>query len=164
MKEIVFRPLRRVKKTGKIVVASYMQWRKIATADYNKFKLIVDDEYKRLPSDEFVYDHKGELLFWFTYKPVDIPVLDASPNFNYEAARKKYGHQFIIAHNDGYIAYLVSGLDCDGVPTFSHYQQDRVARDYEDMSKFDPLTVKTVTQWLGWFLYNLKNSYLQIGK
>ena len=42
MKTITFRPLRRIKKTGKIVVASYMQWRKVKTADYSKFKLVVD--------------------------------------------------------------------------------------------------------------------------
>lgn len=163
MKTITFRPLRKINKTGKIVVASYMQWRKIATADYDKFQLIVDDEYKRLPSDEFVYDHKGELLYWFTYNPGDIPVLDASPRFNYEAARKKYG-KFIIAHKDGYVAYFVTGLDCNGVPAFSHYQQDRVARDFEDPNRFDPLTVGVVVKWFGWFLFNLNNSYLQIGK
>lgn len=35
-KQIVFRPLRIVR--GKIVVASYMQWRKVKTADYAKLR------------------------------------------------------------------------------------------------------------------------------
>lgn len=163
MKSISFRPLRRIKKTGKIVVADYRQWRKIATADYNKFNLIIDREYNKLPSDEFVYDHKGELLYWFIYNPGDIPIIDAKAGFNYTAARQKYG-QFIIAHNDGYIAYFVTGLDCDGVPAFCHYNQDRVARDFQDMSVFEPLTVETVVKWFGWFLYNLDNSYLHFDK
>lgn len=74
MKTIKFRPLRRIKKTGKVTVASYMLWRKVKSADYSKFNLIVDDEYKGMPSDEYVYNHEGEQLFFFTYNPDEITI------------------------------------------------------------------------------------------
>lgn len=65
-KIIKFRPLRRVKKTGKIAVASYMSWNKVRTADYNKFELLIDTEYQEFDKKEFVYDHEGKQLFYFT--------------------------------------------------------------------------------------------------
>src|ERR1700728_4561579 len=74
MKEIKIRPLRRIKKTGKICVASYMSWYKVKCADYSKFSLTVDNEYKSFPLDEYVYNHKGERLFWRDYNPSDIPI------------------------------------------------------------------------------------------
>jgi hypothetical protein len=79
MKVVIFKPLRRIKKTGKITVASYMQWRKVKTSDYNNFSLIIDDEYKSFPKDEYVYDHKGENLFWYNFKnPQDVPKMNIS--------------------------------------------------------------------------------------
>lgn len=48
MRTIKFRPLRVIKKTGKITVASYMQWRKVMTADYNQFNLIISDDHKKM--------------------------------------------------------------------------------------------------------------------
>src|SRR5690606_11615957 len=74
MKTIKFRPLRRIKKTGKITVASYMQWRNLMTADYREFNLILSEEHKAFPKDEYVYNHKGEVLFFFDYNPLDVPV------------------------------------------------------------------------------------------
>ena len=58
--------------------------------------------------------------------------------------------------------WSVRGFDCDGVPVFSHYSTEYIATNYEDISVFEPLTVKMVTMWFGWFLYQLQNSNLQI--
>lgn len=97
-------------------------------ASHSKFKLIVLDEYKAMPPDEQVHNHKGEPLFFFTYRP------DEHTSFPYP-----------------------HGLDCDGVPTFSHNTADRIAGDFDDMEQFEPLTVGMVTKWWGWLLYRMEN-------
>jgi len=165
MKTITFRPLRKIKKTGKIVVASYMQWRKVKTADYRNFNLVVDDEYKGVPSEEYVYDHEGEQLFWFTYAPDEVQIFDFLPLdiqqlSDVKVPKEPYGINW---GSGGNINYNVKGMDCDGVPTFSHHTANYCAL-YKDINQFEPLTVGMVTKWLGWFLYQLENSYLQIGK
>lgn len=165
MKEVIFRPLRRVKKTGKITVASYMQWRKVKTADYNKFNLIVSDEYKTFHPDEFVYDHKGELLYWFDLNPAEIPIFQSSVDFDWQGVTAKHKH-FGVEHSgrDEWISWIGTGLDCSGVPTFSHWDYNYVADYYKDVQDVTPLTVGMVVKWFGWFLLQLQNSYLQIGK
>ena len=164
MKTLVFRPLRRVKKTGKIVVASYSQWRGVMTADYNKFNLIIDNEYQLLPKDEFVYNHKGELLFWFNINPADIPVFTYNRLMDSEKIRREYQWYGTLWEQGQHVNYMGPGLDCSGVPCFSHYNQERAADPYFNPNEFDPLIVKTVIHWHGWFLLQLNNSYLQIGK
>ena len=151
IKTINFRPLRRVKKTGKIVVASYMQWRKVKLADYNKFNLIIDPEYKILPKDEYIYNHKGENLFWRHYNPEEIPIVTS-----YELID---GEQFLPDNwRTDYEMYSAKGLDCDGVPAFSNYTANDIVNSKADMTDFEPLTVKTVQYWFGWFMYKLNNA------
>lgn len=164
MKTITFRPLRRVKKTGKITVASYMQWNKVRCGDYNKFTLVVDTEYKQLPLDEFVYDHKGELLYFFDYNPADVPVFQSNKLMTLDEMignNKMYG---ILWDYGGRVNYHMRGADCVGTPTFSHWTADYIADYWKEPNDFEPLTVKTVVTWFGWFLYQLQNSYLQMGK
>ena len=60
------------------------------TADYNKFNLILSDEHKALPPDEFVYNHNGELLFWFNINPADIPIFDYNRLLDFDAIRAKH--------------------------------------------------------------------------
>jgi len=168
MNTITFRPLRRVKKSGKIVVASYMQWRKLKTADYSKFNLIVDNEYSTMPKNEFVYDHEGNLLFFKAVNPADISVV------NVVESGMTYGE--IVCLNEKNVTgicqyrlgnhshYIGTGIDCDGVPTFSHFTMDYLGTNYSDMESYTPLTVGIVRKWFGWFLYQLENSNLQIGK
>ena len=160
MKTIRFRPLRRIKKTGKITVASYMQWRKVKVADYDKFTLIIDNEYKRLLLDEYVCDHKGETLFWRDFNPDEIPTLkpyilrddDGEEDFPPKWKSDLGG--------TGYY-WGVPGLDCDGVPLFSHYSAEEVAKfHFSSINDFEPLTVRIVIKWFGWFLYQLNNSTL----
>ena len=53
------------------------------------------------------------------------------------------------------------GMDCDGVPTFSHFTIDYTAT-LQDIHEFEPLTVSIVTTWLGWFLMRLENAKLKV--
>lgn len=160
---------------NKIIVASYPLWGKVRTADYGKFNLTVDDEYKQFAGEDFVYNHKGELLYFFPYNPADVMVFQQTviddEDFDYDEARALH-RDFIIHHDGGkygspWTSYFMRGTDCCGVPCFSHHSGDSIAErygGYYSMFDFEPLTVKMVRQWLGWFLYNLENSYLQIGK
>lgn len=136
-----------------------MQWRKVMTADYSKFELVVDDEYKIMPEDEYVYDHKGELLFFPDYSPNDIPVF-VYP-FDIEISKMPTPRAL---HWGSSVSYSGVGIDCSGVPTFNHYTADYLGSNYKNVAQFEPLTVRTVRKWFGWFLYQLNNSYLQIGK
>lgn len=161
MKTITFRPLRRVNKLDKIVVSSYTQWCNIMTADYNKFNLVLSNEHKSFPFDEFVYNHKGELLFWFTINPADIPVFTYNRLLNFDEIRAKYRWFGTLWEHGQHVNYLGPGLDCSGVPCFSHFNQERVTDPYYNLNDIEPLTVKTVIHWYGWFLLQLNNSYLQ---
>lgn len=168
MKTITFRPLRRIKKTGKIAVASYTGWYRVMTSDYNKFNLIILDDYKKMPPDEYVYNHEGKQLYFFTYNPADVPVYN-SATMDLEAlhaSKEPYG--IIWQGSDAHTSYHMDGTDCVGCPTFTHWDEDRITQEdtwkYYGHEKFEPLTVGTVVMWFGWFLYQLNNSYLQIGK
>lgn len=166
MKIIKFTPLRRVKKSGKITVASYMQWRKVKTADYNEFKLLVGDEHKSMDIDEYVCNHKGEQLFWFMHKyPYLLPknIVVAADVVRVLGIDESFldGEEWKISEPIGKgFHWSVKGFDCDGVPVFSHNTQNYVATHYNDMNEFEPLTVGMVTRWFGWFLLELDNSKL----
>lgn len=152
MKSIVFKPLRRIKKTGKITVSSYRQWRKVKTADYTNFKLIVCDEYRSFPKDELVYNHRGENLFWRNYNPKEIQLLNKDYNTS----------SFPQMWKTDYGMYCAKGLDCDGVPTFSNVTANEIVKDpTTDISEYVPLTVGIVNWWFGWFLYQLDNNELK---
>lgn len=160
MKTITFKPLRRIKKTNRISVSSYMQWRKVLTADYAKFNLIIDNEHLTFNKEEFVYDHKGKQLFFYSYNPQDVPVFQWSVMFSLDAitaVHKQYG---ILWRDTGHTNYSMKGTDCNGIPTFSHYTADYVATHSWDMTLFEPLTVGMVIKWYGWFLWQLNNSKL----
>jgi hypothetical protein len=58
-----------------------------------------------------------------------------------------------------YGMYSAKGLDCDGVPTFSHQTANSIYNS-KDIKDFEPLTVEIVRWWFGWFLYQLKNNEL----
>lgn len=147
-----------------------MQWRKVMTADYNKFNLIIDFEYKMLPKHEYVHDHEGNLLYFYTYNPADVPVYDSNAEriidedwlTKLHESKQPFGIRWNICE-PGHINYSMPGTDCGGVPTFSHCTQDYFADYYfATFNEFEPLTVDTVVKWFGWFLYQLNNSYLQI--
>lgn len=173
MKSITFRPLRRVKKTGKIVVASYMQWNKLRCANYSEFSLIVDSEYEQMNKSDFVYNHEGKQLYHFGYNPWDVHEHYGSciaEGFSFDEMRSKYKDFILVSEFDGrpHKSYFIRGADCAGTPSFTHYDEDRVTSDdtwnYYGADAFEPVTVGYVITWLGWFLYQLENSSLKVGK
>lgn len=68
-----------------------MGWNKVRCANYDKFNLIIDDEYNQLPKDEFVYNHNGELLYFFDYSPADVPIFQYSKMFDLDEIRANNG-------------------------------------------------------------------------
>jgi hypothetical protein len=139
-----------------------MQWRRIKAADYSKFNLVIDNCYKDMPKDAFVYNYQGEQLFFFTYHPNEIPIYTQTGilDIDLQPIPTPYAVKWI---SSNHMFYNCKGVDSDGVPTFSHFTANH-AVDYKDVTQFEPLTVETVVKWLGWFLYQLDNSYLKIGK
>jgi hypothetical protein len=166
MRTIKFNPLRVIKKTGKITVASYLQWRKVKTSDYNEFNLIIDESYKLLNDGDFVYKHDGEQLFFYSYDPCKVPILVKMGIDDELSVEWKIGNNFIICHKgtihspEDWFTFRMDGTDCDGVPTFSHYDIDRVGES-NYITLFEPLTVGLVKKWFGWFLWSLENSRLK---
>lgn len=165
MKTITFRPLRLIKKSGKIVVANYLQWRKIKVADNEKFKLIVVCDYNFFPSDKVVCNARGEQLFWFDYNPADVPVFPFFVGFPHTKIRSE-NERYAIQWGDftGGLHYNSEGMDCDGVPVLSHYDANYIAGNIKDVHRFVPLTVEKATQLMGWFLYNLDNAEIEFIK
>lgn len=160
MRTIKFRPLR-VIKGGKIAVASYPQWRSIKTSDYNSFNLVIDKSYKMLNDADFVYNHKGEQLFFYDYSPNEIIVNPNIPDKLYLEFRDK--NPYILLDKGDYKTYWCRGLDCDGVPTFSHWTLNYIMQDNTIKYKaFEPLTVGMVKMWFGWFLWQLENFRLKV--
>ncbi len=157
---IKFRPLRVIKKTGKVTVASYMQWRKVRTADYRNFNLIMTDEHKKMAKGDFVYNHKGEPLFFYDYNPADVPVFQWNKLFNLDVIRENNEQYGILWEYEGHVNYFMKGTDCSGVPSFSHFTADHIADHYKDLTAFEPLTVEMVSRWYGWFLWRLNNCSL----
>lgn len=158
MRKLTFRPLRRIKKIGKISTPSYRGWNQIRTADYSQFELTVDTEYQSLPDDEFVYDHKGQLLYFFQYTPGDIPLFSTESGMEIEEMHSITTVR-AIQFRDGNVSYSGDGIDCQGTPCFSHYTADYIAESYpKRFNEFEPLTVAMVKEWYGWFLLNLENA------
>ena len=159
MKTVRFRPLRRVKKTGQVVVAGYAQWRKMLTADDAAFQLTIDREYAGLPAEEHVYNHAGQPLFWRDFDPEQIPVFDFNVLFDLTEIQARHPSYAIRWSPDGRITYSCCRLhlDCDGVPAFSHYTIEHVSEHLAAFKEYEPLTVGVVVKWFGWLLYQLEN-------
>lgn len=159
MKDIKFRPLRRM-KSGKIATPNYTTWSKVRTANYSEFNLIIDTEYRDLPDDEFVHNHKGELLFFYEYSPNDIKIFDSPLSITTEeifATTKVRGINW-----GSSTSYSGKGIDCNGTPTFSHFTTDYVGDPAYgfNVSEFEPLTVGLVKEWYLWFLLGLNKANL----
>ena len=148
---------------GKIIAASYSQWRKVKNADRNKFQLIIDSEYKLFDLDGFVYDHNGEQLFWFNHADPAL-IKKAEPSIERAIELFSINPEYIEGEEwrlNGSYGYDTKGFDVDGVPVLTHYTLEYCAR-FTDITQFEPLTVGVVVKWFGWFLYQLENSNLTI--
>jgi hypothetical protein len=151
MKTIKFRPLRRIKKTGKIVVSSYGLWRQIKSADSSTFNLIIDETFKTFPKNELVYNHLGENLFWRHFNPEEIELIN---DYVLVDGEKQYPKMW----KTDYGMYCAKGLDVDGVPCFSHGDTNEIINSMADVGEFNPLTVGVVRWWFNWFVNNLENA------
>lgn len=167
MKTVKFRPLRVIKKTGKVTVASYLQWYKVSCADYNKFNLVIDAEYRSINDDELVYDHEGELLFWHINSPDTIPIFDSRSIVGFDEWQQKVtefrknNKYYIELTRSGSTWYHICGCDCNGVPCFTHKSADQISNSYNNyvsIDEFEPLTAGVVKNWYAWFLCQLKNA------
>lgn len=157
-KVVTFRPLRRDAKTGKVMVASYTGWRKIKTSDYYPTLLTVARDYAGMKHSEYVHNHKGELLYFYAYNPNDIPLFDDVPHDEISrifATTKVRGFKNTLS--PGY-SYSGIGIDCDGIPTFTHYTADYLATHEYEPFDFEVLTVKDVLIWYEWVINNLNNT------
>lgn len=167
MKTINFTPLRLVKKTGKITVASYLKWREVKVADQSEFELILNDSHNNFDPSAPVHNHKGELLFWFNHQepeklPLNYPDKETIAFLRNDDEVEQYRVDILEKEPLGIgFHYSVKGFDCDGVPVFSHNTYDYIATHYKDMTRFEVLTVGTVIKWYGWFLLQLENSILK---
>jgi hypothetical protein len=131
-----FRPFRRV--GDKLVVTSYMGWRKIYTANYfgARVKLLPFPEIKK---GEVVYsigDPDGKYGFWHPtkFEPLFWPV---------NGVIRHTGSNEEIKDNEVY-----SMFDCDGCPCFSHKTVVYVSENYPDkMHLFEPLTADIVYKY-----------------
>ena len=169
MKTLKFRPLRRDKKTGKVIVAAYTTWHKVKCADYNPFILEVDREYASMKSDELVYDHKGEDLFFPPMNPNDVPIFTwPFTGTSLEEIHRSNPYYGIKWQTDGNISLRMCGGDCQGTPTFTHHGENYLATAQNmgggycyDLSKYDRLTVGMVLNWYQFFLNNLHNAEIK---
>lgn len=150
MREIVFNPLRMVK--GKIMVTSYMQWRKVKTADYNEFKLIIKD-YK-LPLYERVHNHKGDLLFWSDFDPSKIPVFNYNILLDLEEIRQNHDAYGILWELEGLINYFSKYMDCSGIPLFSHYTERIIGHIWTYAFSLDVIHVWEIEHY--WYMKRFK--------
>lgn len=151
MNKLTFRPFRRV--SDKLVVTSYMGWRKIYIANYEgaTVSLLSLPEVEKgevvyavgKPDGRYKYWHptKFEPLFWpvngrIRYTPwkESIALLEAGLPHPYSAP---------IEENEVY-----SMFDCDGCPCFSHKTSIYVSENYPNkMHLFEPLTADIVFEY-----------------
>lgn len=146
-----FRPFRRV--DGKLVITSYMGWRKIYTANYEgaTVKLLTFPEIEK---GELVYSigkPDGKYGFWHPtkFEPLFWPVNGKIrySNWKESVALLEAGlpHPYSYPIQDDEVS---SGFDCDGCPTFSHITMVYVSENYPDkLHLFEPLTAEIVYKY-----------------
>lgn len=167
-KDIKFVPLRRVKKTGKIIVASYLQWNKVKSADQiYGLDLTLLSGLEKFNTNERVYNHKGEFLFWYNHKnPESLAKWKPSVELM-DFMHEQFEGEFWKLQNfeiPDRLDSFVKGFDCNGTPVFSHYTQDYISIHCKEVKDFEILTVGAVLKWYGWFIYNLKNTNIKYTK
>lgn len=158
-KTISFRPFRRV--GDKLVVTSYMGWRKIYTANYEGaiVKLLPFPEIKKgevvyamgNPEGKYSYWHptKFEPLFWPVHAKIKYVKFygEKAEDVIYEpgVVMPYIGDEINEEMKDDEV---YSMFDCSGCPSFSHKTAVYVAHNYPDkMDLFEPLTADIVYKY-----------------
>lgn len=146
-RNLSFRPFRRI--GDKLVITSYMGWRKIYTANYigATVKLL---SFPEIEKGEIVYTTskinfwhptKFEPLFWpvngrirYTHWSEAISILEAG---------LPHPYSYPIKDDE-----VFSMFDCDGCPAFSHKTAIYVSENYPSkMHLFEPLTADIVYEY-----------------
>lgn len=162
-KQLSFRPFRRVGK--KLVVTSYMGWRKIYTANYEgaDVRLLPFPEIKKGETIYSVGNPDGKYKYWHPTKlePLFWPVNGKIRHIGYgENSEAVYESDVVV---DGRYSEIkddevYSMFDCDGCPTFSHKTVVYVSENYPDkMHLFEPLTADIVYKYFEIMRDTLKN-------
>lgn len=154
LRTLSFRPFRRV--DNKLVVTSYMGWRKIYTANYEGavVKLL---PFPKIKNGEVVYamgKPDGQYSFWHPtrFEPLFWPVDAKIRHVGYgEGSEAVFEYRVVV---DGYYAgdikddEVYSMFDCDGCPCFSHKTGIYVSENYPNkMHLFEPLTADIVYKY-----------------
>lgn len=148
-----FRPFRRV--DNKLVVTSYMGWRKIYTANYYGavVRLL---PFPKIEKDEPIYamcNPEGKYKFWHPtrFEPLFWPVNGIIRHIGFgKKSDAVYEHGVVHGDYDGEINgnEVYSMFDCDGCPCFSHKTALYVSENYPDkMHLFEPLTADIVYKY-----------------
>jgi hypothetical protein len=153
MKTIKFRPFRRV--DNKLVVTSYMGWRKLYTANYEGaiVKLLPFPEIKKGEVVYGNYNPDGDYKHWHPtkFEPLFWPVNGKIRHVAHDEKSSAVFEAGVVVKYDGYESKddeVCSGFDCDGCPTFSHVTAIFVSENYPDkMHLFEPLTADIVYKY-----------------
>ncbi len=144
LKTIAFRPFRRV--GDKLVITSYMGWRKIYTANYYGavVKLLPFPEIKK---GELIYalsNPNGKYRYWHPtkFEPLFWPI-NGKIRYRHFSEPVTFLDDLPISDDEVY-----SMFDCDGCPCFSHKTAIYVSENYADkMHLFEPLTADIVYEY-----------------
>lgn len=148
-----FRPFRRV--DNKLVVTSYMGWRKLYTANYEgaTVKLL---PFPEINKGEVVYsmgNPNGLYKFWHPtkFEPLFWPVNGKIRHVGYGEKNEAVFEMGVVIKYDGYKNKddeVCCGFDCDGCPTFSHITGVYVSENYPNkMHLFETLTADIVYKY-----------------
>lgn len=151
---LTFRPFRRV--SDKLVITSYMGWRKIYTANYQgaTVKLL---PFPKITEGETMYaigSPDGKYKFWHPtkFEPLFWPVNGIIRHTGYgKNSAAVYEHGVVVdGSHSGEIreGEVYSMFDCDGCPCFSHKTALYVSENYpEKIHLFEPLTAEIVYKY-----------------
>ena len=164
--EIRFRPFRRVK--DKLVITSYMGWRKIFTANYYEGTIVRLLPFPEIKKGEVVYSvgnpdglykfwhpTKFEYLFWPVNGVIKYVQFNQAMDLSgFAVPHLSFGGELEdMKENEVYTCY-----DVDGCPTFSHLTSVYVAENYpERMHLFELLTATNVYEHFERMRDHLKN-------
>jgi len=148
-----FRPFRRV--GDKLVVTSYMGWRKLYTANYEgaTVKLLPFPETKK---GEVVYamgNPEGQYKFWHPtkFEPLFWPVNGVIRHVGFDGCSDAIFEAGVVVPYVGEEIKdnaVYSMFDCDGCPVFSHNTVVAVSEHYPDkMHLFETLTAEIVYKY-----------------
>jgi len=148
-----FRPFRRV--GDKLVVTSYMGWRKIYTANYEgaTVRLLPFPEINKGETVYSMGNPQGLYKFWHPtrFEPLFWPVNGIIKHIGYgKNSEAVYESGVVVdgSYTDVGEGEVYSMFDCDGCPCFSHKTVVYVSENYPDkMHLFEPLTAEIVYKY-----------------